>query len=167
MERHLLNIGFGFLLAIVATSGANADDAQVRRGKYLVGVAGCGDCHTPGYFMGKPDIKKHLGGSDVGFEIPKLGVFIGPNLTPDKKTGLGNWTSAEIVAAFTTGKRPDGRELAPVMPWRGYASLTSDDAQAIAAYLQSLPPVTNEVPGPFGPTEKPSTFIMRIVPPGN
>jgi hypothetical protein len=45
---------------------------------------GCNDCHTPGYFFGKPDMARFLGGSEVGFEIPGLGVFHGPNLTPDK-----------------------------------------------------------------------------------
>ena len=64
----------------------------------------CFDCHTPGYFFGKPDMARYLGGSDVGFEIPGLGVFVGPNLTPDKETGLGNWTSEQIVTALHTGR---------------------------------------------------------------
>ncbi len=108
---------------------------------------------------------RFLGGSEVGFEIPGLGVFHGSNLTPDKETGLGGWTKAEIVAAIQTGHRPDGRVLAPIMPWRAFASLTKEDANAIAAFLQSLPPVKNKVPGPFGPSEKPSSFVMKIVPP--
>jgi mono/diheme cytochrome c family protein len=77
---------------------------------------GCGDCHTPGYFLGKPDMARNLGGSDVGFAIPGLGVFVPPNLTPDKETGLGNRTAKQIVTAVTTGKTPDGRMLAPIMP---------------------------------------------------
>ena len=138
---------------------------QVSRGKYLVTFGGCNDCHTPGYFFGKPDDKRHLGGSEVGFEIPGMGVFHGPNLTPDKETGLGNWSSAEIVAALQTGVRPDKRILAPIMPWKALAQLTKDDAMAIAAYLKSIPAVKNKVPGPFGPTEKPTSFVMKIVPP--
>jgi len=126
---------------------------------------GCSDCHTPGSFLGKPDTKQFLGGSDVGFAIPNLGVFVGRNLTPDKETGLGSWTRAQIVAAITTGKRPDGRELAPIMPWMGFAKLTKADATAIAAYLQSLPPVKHAVPGPFGPSEKVvSVFVMNVLP---
>src|SRR4051812_29708414 len=112
-----------------------------ERGQYLVSIGGCNDCHTPGVFLGKPDFSRRLGGSEVGFEIPGLGVFHGPNLTPDKETGLGNWTTQQIVAAIRTGQRPDGRELAPIMPWRDFAVLTDEDALAIAAYLQSLPPV--------------------------
>lgn len=139
-------------------------DAQTDRGKYLVTVGGCSDCHTAGALMGHPDMKQFLGGSDVGFAIPGLGVFVGRNLTPDKETGLGTWTRAQIVTAFTTGRRPDGRELAPIMPWQGLSKLTRADAQAIAAYLQSLPPVHRAAPGPFGPNEKVSTFVMTVLP---
>ena len=64
-------------------------------------VAGCNDCHTPGFFFGKPDKDKFLGGSDVGFEIPGLGVFNGRNITPDKETGIGAWTDEQIAAAIT------------------------------------------------------------------
>jgi mono/diheme cytochrome c family protein len=147
------------------SSGVQAQD-PVARGKYLTAVGGCTDCHTPGYFLGKPDEKRYLGGSEVGFEIPGMGVFHGPNLTPDKETGLGNWSSEEIVTSLQTGVRPDRRILAPIMPWRAFAQLTKDDAMAIVAYLKSLPPVKNKVPGPFGATEKPTGFVMRIVPPG-
>src|SRR6476660_1599348 len=58
-------------------------------GKYLASLGGCMDCHTPGYFFGKPEMPRHLAGSEVGFEIPGLGIFYGANLTPDKETGLG------------------------------------------------------------------------------
>jgi len=67
---------------------ARAADPQVERGKYLVDVGGCTDCHTPGNFLGHPDMARYLGGSDVGFALPGQGVFVGPNLTPDKETGL-------------------------------------------------------------------------------
>jgi mono/diheme cytochrome c family protein len=157
------------LWAIAGVSFAHAQTAnknQVERGKYLVTFGGCIDCHNPGYFFGKPDMTRFLGGSEVGFEIPGLGVFVAPNLTPDKETGLGNWTEAQIVTALQTGKRPDGRELAPIMPWRHFAQLTKEDASAIAAYLKTLPPVKNKVPGPFGPGEKVTSFVFRILPPG-
>ena len=117
---------------------------------------------TPGSFLGVR--YEQFWRPDVGFAIPSLGVFVGRNLTPDKETGLGSWTRAQIVTAFTTGKRPDGRELAPVMPWRGYSKLTKADATAIAAYLQSLLPVKHTVPGPFGPSDKVSVFVMDVLP---
>jgi mono/diheme cytochrome c family protein len=142
-----------------------AAETQVERGKYLASFGGCMDCHTPGYFLGKPDMARYLGGSEVGFEIPDVGVFHGPNLTPDKETGLGSWTDEQIVTAIQKGLRPDGRMLAPIMPWRALANLTKDDAQAIVAYLRSIPAVKNKVPGPFGPSEKATSFVMKIVPP--
>jgi len=153
-------------LLAMGVGAANAADPQVERGKYLVEFGGCGDCHTPGHFLGHDDTSRLLGGSDVGFAIPGHGVFVGPNLTPDKATGLGDWTREQIVAAITTGVRPDGRILAPVMPWQGFSHLTHADALAIASYLKSLPPVVHKVPGPFGPAQTPDTLVMVVVPPG-
>lgn len=156
------------LAAILASAGvtaASAQNAEIKRGQYLVTLGNCNDCHTPGHFFGKPDMARVLGGSEVGFEIPNLGTFYGPNLTPDRETGLGNWSAEEIVKAITKGERPDGRVLAPIMPWQAFANLTDADARAIAAFLKSLPPVKNKVPGPFGPGEKPTSFVMKIVPP--
>jgi uncharacterized protein YjiS (DUF1127 family)/mono/diheme cytochrome c family protein len=152
-------------VCVALSSMAFAQDARVGRGKYLVTLGGCTDCHTPGYFFGKPDMARYLGGSEVGFEIPGLGVFHGPNLTPDQETGLGKWSAEEIGKAITAGERPDGRILAPIMPWHAFANLTGEDVGAIVAFLKSLPPVRNKVPGPFGPSEKPGSFVMKIVPP--
>ena len=163
MIRSALCLGFAALLLFVAGGHANASDKQVARGKYLVSVGGCNDCHTPGNFLGKADMTRYLGGSDVGFDMPGLGVFVGPNLTPDKATGLGNWSAKQIVTALKTGVRPDGRQLAPTMPWMAFANLTNSDAYAIAAYLKSLKPVSNKVAGPFGPSEKPTVFVMTVV----
>jgi mono/diheme cytochrome c family protein len=153
------------MLILWATAPSAADRKLIERGKYLVTLGGCLDCHTPGYFFGKPDMDRFLGGSEVGFEIPGLGVFHGPNLTPDRETGLGNWSEKDIIRAVRTGVRPDGRELAPIMPWRAFASLTDTDAQAIAAFLKSIPPVSNKVPGPFGASERPTSFVMKVVAP--
>jgi len=153
-------------LSLLAFAGsAAAADNQLVRGKYLTTVIPCTDCHTAGTFLGKPDMAHYLGGSDVGFEIPGLGVFYGPNLTSDKETGLGNWSIEQIDTAITTGKRPDGRMLAPAMPVESFKHLTHEDALAIAAYLKSLPPIKNKVPGPFGPGEKPSSFVYQVLPP--
>lgn len=154
-----------FSLGLASAGPARADDAQIARGKYLVSLGGCHDCHTPGYFLGKPDFEHALSGSEVGFLIPDVGVFHGRNLTPDAETGIGSWSADDIVKAIRTGERPDGRILAPIMPWKNLAVLTDEDAYAIAAYLKSLPPVKNAVPGPFGPEEKPTGYVMAIQPP--
>jgi mono/diheme cytochrome c family protein len=161
----LVALIFGLLAFLLPLWPIEAQGSPVARGQYLVGIGGCNDCHTPGYFFGKPDTERFLSGSEVGFEIPGLGVFHGPNLTPDKETGLGNWSAEEIRVAITEGKRPDGRVLAPIMPWHAFATLRREDAEAIVAYLQSLPAIGNKVPGPFGPNEAPTSFVMKIVPP--
>jgi mono/diheme cytochrome c family protein len=162
-------IGAKHLLLLTAALGlslasAHAASRQVERGKYLTTIIPCTDCHTPGALLGHPDMKRYLGGSNIGFSIPGLGVFYGPNLTPDKETGLGKWTLQQIATAITTGKTPTGRILAPSMPVDSFKHLTKADALAIAAYLKTLPPVKNKVPGPFGPTEKPTLFVDQVVP---
>src|SRR6185437_4630440 len=130
-------------IAVTLLPRAQAE-SQVDRGKYLVVAAGCNDCHTPGFFFGKPDMARYLGGSDVGFEIPGLGVFPGRNITPDKETGIGGWTDEQIAVALTTGKRPDGRQLAPIMPYHAFSYLVKEDVTAIVAFLRSIPAVKNE-----------------------
>src|SRR5271155_213281 len=132
-----MRAGFRTLLAAAALLGASgvarADDGEIARGKYLVTIGGCNDCHTPGYFLGKPDFSRTLGGADVGFTVPGLGAFVGPNLTPDEETGLGNWTDDQIISAITAGNTPEGRRLAPIMPYAALSHLTSDDSRAIVA----------------------------------
>ena len=152
------------VMAVSFWASAASAESLIERGKYLVTVMGCGDCHTPGALHGKPDTAHALSGSDVGFAIPGRGVFYGRNLTSDKKTGLGDWSEDQIIIAFTTGVRPDGRQLAPSMPYKGFASLNAADAQAIAAYLKSLPPVENAVPGPFGPGQTTPGLVSAVMP---
>ena len=167
MRQGSFALAAGVVASLLSTTAVPADaqdTAQVQRGKYLVEFGGCSDCHTPGTFLGKPDPTRYLAGSDVGFAIPGLGVFPGRNLTPDMETGIGAWSGEQIVAAIQTGMRPDGRMLAPIMPYADFAHLTAQDAMAIAAYLKSLPAIKNEVPGPFGPDEKVTVFVMPVLP---
>ncbi|HTZ67001.1 MAG TPA: cytochrome c [Roseiarcus sp.] len=164
MRRYAFATALVLAAAALAVPPARADDAQIARGKYLVIIAGCSDCHTPGALLGMPDMKRYLGGSDVGFSIPGLGVSVGENLTPDKETGLGAWTSEQIIAAIRTGKTPEGRDLSPVMPFAAFSHLTDADAQAIAAFLESLPPVSNKVRN-FGPKEPVTVSVSAILPP--
>lgn len=149
---------------LLNTSNVRAE-TPVEHGKYLVLVAGCTDCHTPGHFFGKPDMAHEFSGSEVGFFVPDLGTFYGPNLTSDKETGLGKWTDAQLIHTLRTGERPDGRILAPIMPWRAIGQFKESDVAAIVAYLRSLPPVSRKAPGPFGPAEQPTSFVFKILPP--
>jgi mono/diheme cytochrome c family protein len=168
MRKLVLSVAAAAIATAAATTllpHAHAE-SPVEPGKYLVTFGGCNDCHTPGYFFGKPDMAKYLGGSDVAFEIPGLGAFAARNITPDKETGIGNWTVEQIVTALQQGKRPDGRTLAPIMPYHAFSYLSKDDALAIAAFLQSIPPVKNPIAGPFKPGDKITAFLFRILPPG-
>ena len=132
---------------------AGVADAQDDRGAYLARIMDCSGCHTPGALKGQPDMSRYLGGADAGFEIPGLGVFYPPNLTSDA-TGAGAWSEDEIVTAVRTGVRPDGRELAPIMPYHSYSALTDEDARALARFLKATVPVRNDVPDPVGPGQR-------------
>jgi mono/diheme cytochrome c family protein len=142
-----------------------AAESLVERGAYLVAIMDCTGCHTAGALAGQPDPERFLAGSDIGFQIPGLGVFYPPNLTFDPETGLGEWSAADVLAAVREGVRPDGRELVPVMPWPSYAALSDEDGAALAAYLQSLPPVRFQAPGPFGEGETPDAPYLTVVMP--
>ena len=113
--------------------------------------------------LGKADETRFLSGSDIAFEVRSLGAFVAPNLTPDKETGLGTWSKEQIVTAITTGVRPDGRILAPIMPWRSLAALTPADANAIADYLRSIPPVHHVIPDPFAVGVTPPVPVMKLI----
>ena len=167
MPKNVLASALGAVAAALSCLPfrAWANDDQIARGRYLVVIAGCSDCHTPGALIGAADMKRYLGGSDVGFSIPGQGVFVGQNLTPDKETGLGQWTSDQIVTAIRTGKRPDGSELSGVMPYASFAHLTDEDASAIAAFLKSIPAVNNKTLGPFRSSQTVTVSVSAVLPP--
>jgi mono/diheme cytochrome c family protein len=147
MRRHdrSLALALTLLLAGCATSSRPTPSSAIDRGHYLARLMDCTGCHTPGALIGRPDTDRQLAGSDVGFGTP-AGIVYPPNLTPDRDTGLGRWSDAEIVRAVRQGLRPDGRALLPVMPWPSYSALTEADAAALVAYLRTLRPVRNQVP---------------------
>ena len=147
-----------------AMAPAFAENAP-ERGAYLAAIMDCGGCHTGGALAGRPDPALKLAGSDIGFAIPGLGYFYPPNLTPDPATGTGAWSTADLVRAIRTGERPDGRMLAPVMPWHAYAALSDDDALALATHLQGLAPVSHAFPPPTGPDQDPPAPYLTVVMP--
>jgi mono/diheme cytochrome c family protein len=158
---------------------AHAFDAdRVTRGRYLVTITGCNDCHTPlkmGANGPEPDMSRMLSGHPEGLEVtppPDLGrgpwmwsgvatntAFAGPwgisysaNLTPDEATGLGIWTEEMFVKALRTGKHfGQSRPILPPMPWPWYGRMTDDDLAALYAYLRTVPPIVNHVPDPVPP----------------
>lgn len=162
-----------------AASTASADaQSKVERGKYLVHAGLCIDCHTPIVMTATgpaPDMTRMLSGhpADVVMptppalpEGPWIGVmgatgtaFAGPwgvtftaNLTPDPETGLGSWTAQTFIDTIRSGRHMGkGRPILPPMPAKLVANYTDEDLEAIFAYLQTLPPVKNEVPAPRPP----------------
>jgi len=159
-------------LPVLALSGAAPaaksklnSNAQIERGKYLVSICSCNDCHTPGTLFGAPDFDRMLSGSEVGWSGP-WGVSYARNLTPDKETGLGTWSDKDIITAFRTGKRPDGRVLNPPMPWQNLNAMSDKDAAAIVAFLRSIPAVSHKVPDIVPPGTSPSTPVIPFPPPG-
>ncbi|MEX2469990.1 MAG: c-type cytochrome [Pseudohongiellaceae bacterium] len=130
---------------------------QLSRGRYLVGLLGCGSCHTDGSLTGAPDPNRLLAGSGTGiaytspFVDSNPGVVYPPNLTPDMETGLGSWTMERLVTMIRVGTTEHSTRSLPVMPWPAYASITREDALAIAAYLKSLTPVSHRVPRNVNP----------------
>jgi mono/diheme cytochrome c family protein len=111
----------------------------------------CGNCHTPRDGDGKPIAEKALSGG-LTFNTPAF-VATAPNITPDKETGIGSWSDAEIKRALVEGSRPDhgrlaGVQLAAIMPANFYKALLPDDLDAVIAYLRSVKPIRNEVPDP-------------------
>jgi mono/diheme cytochrome c family protein len=148
---------FGLLLAGTAQAG----DALVERGKYLAQIMDCAGCHMPRGKDGAPILEAGLSGGTIGFEIPGLGIFWPPNLTPDA-TGLGAWSGKDIERALRTGERPDGRALAPAMPWPSYAALSPEDMQALVAYLQALPKASSPTPEPVTDASKAAAPFYRV-----
>jgi mono/diheme cytochrome c family protein len=109
-----------------------AQASPVERGAYLARAADCEACHTaPG---GKP----YAGG--LAFKLP-FGTMYSTNITPDKESGIGNYSDQDFLNAVHRGIRRDGARLYPAMPYASYTHMTDADALAIKAYLFSLPPV--------------------------
>lgn len=129
----------------VVVSSASAE-TPAERGSYLVNtVMTCQNCHTP---KGPPDAiaGKEFGGG-LSWDEPPFKVTA-PNITQDKETGIGAWTDAQIKTFLTTGQRPNGIQVAPLMPTGYYKILTPGDLNAIVAYLRTIKPIRHEVPTP-------------------
>jgi mono/diheme cytochrome c family protein len=109
----------------------------VERGEYLARAADCMVCHTA------PGGQEYTGG--FAFKLP-FGTLYSTNITPDKDTGIGNYTDQQFLDAVQRGKRHDGARLYPAMPYTSYSYMTDADTLAVKAYLFSLPPVRAPAP---------------------
>jgi mono/diheme cytochrome c family protein len=146
-------VGFALLLGVV-TGAKTAERAEppTARGAYLVNsIMACGNCHTPRDGAGKPIAELAFSGG-LAFNTPAF-IATAPNITPDKETGIGSWSDAEIKRALLEGSRPDhgrlaGVPLAAIMPANFYKALLPEDLDAIIAYLRNIKPIRNEVAAP-------------------
>ena len=180
MPRGILALAALIAPALVLISGAAADSkpaaksaaGRAARGKYLVTIMSCNDCHTP-FKMGpkgpEPDMTRMLSGHPETLKLPPppapsgpwiwsgagtntayagpWGVSYAANLTPDQNTGIGIWTEEMFVKAMRTGKHfGTSRDIQPPMPWPWIGQATDEDLKAIYAYLRTIPPVVNHVP---------------------
>jgi mono/diheme cytochrome c family protein len=118
-----------------------ARSAEWNRGAYLAeALAHCGECHTPRGWFGGLDTSLAMSGTTDGPEGQKV-----PNITPDIDTGIGSWSAKDVVRVLKTGQLPDGDFVGSLMGEvvNGTSKLTDADRQAIAVYLQSVPPLAN------------------------
>ena len=176
MNRNLLISGSILLflgtLVVIGVRSVQSQGDRVQRGKYLVdAVAACGYCHTPrvgadynmnmylaGHPAGQPSPRYNFRMIREGIFIvtaPQLSAFSGAfgtsfasNLTPDKETGLGEWTEEMFIGAMRTGRHQgveSNRKILPPMPVKHYAQMNDEDLKAIWAYLRTIKPVKNEV----------------------
>ena len=110
---------------------------KVKKGFYLATIAHCMECHTPMGPRGR-DFATRLGAG--GFEMPgPWGVSVSRNITSSKDKGIGAWSDAEIKRAVAQGISRDGSKLKPPMGYHYYASMSSDDLDAVIAYLRTVP----------------------------
>jgi len=162
-------------------SSVMSQQEMIVRGKYLVTIGGCHDCHTPKVMTDKGpalDTTRLLSGHNKDEKLPLLdknagkdgwarftmgltaavgpwGTSFAANLTPHD-TGIGSMTFEQFETVLRRGKYKgmDGsRDLLPPMPWFNFIDAKEEDLRAIFAYLKSLPPVDNQVPLPIPPAQ--------------
>jgi mono/diheme cytochrome c family protein len=175
-----LTASAAFSVGPAIMSGKNEKDELVERGRHLVTVGGCQDCHSPKVMSPNgpvPHPMKTLSGHPAEAGTPAvpqgaiapdrwaamttgdMTAWVGPwgisyaaNLTPDPATGLGGWTEELFIKTMRTGKHHGtGRQILPPMPWPNYAQMSDDELKAVFAYLRSIPPIKNLVPQPVPP----------------
>ena len=143
----MLRLISAFAIALAASFGtAHAQSALVKRGDYLVnGILTCGNCHSPKGPQG--DIPGKLFSGGLSWDEPPFKVTA-PNITQDNDTGIGKWSDADIKKLLRTGLLPNGVHIAMVMPTGFYHIMTERDLDAVVAYLRTIKPISNKVPGP-------------------
>lgn len=121
-------------LPAVAFSDPGPAQTDIKRGEYLVNVAGCVSCHT--------DVDNKGAQLAGGLELDTpFGSFFAPNITSDEETGIGAWSFTDFARAMHLGIAPTGERYYPVFPYTSYTQIRFDDLRAMYGYLQATPPV--------------------------
>lgn len=164
-------------------NNASSHEVGVERGRFIVEIGGCNDCHSPKQMTAQGPVvdgSRKLSGHPAGDPIPPviesalkpgnwllmapdLTAFVGPwgisyaaNITSDSATGIGAWTDDQFIKTMRTGKHlglEGGRPILPPMPWQEIGKLSDEDLKAMLAYLKTLPAIDNRVPAPVPPDQ--------------
>ncbi len=142
LETFVIFVGLIILCSLIPD--ASKAETLLERGTYLVkGIVACGNCHTPKGPKGEIAGMELAGGFKI--EMEPFTAYTS-NITPDRETGVGNWTDQQLFKAIREGIRPDGSLIGPPMPFEFYHELSDRDVNAIIAYIRSVKPIKNEVP---------------------
>lgn len=144
LHADALKLNDGYYADYPETKPAQGEKAaQIKRGEYLAKMGDCMACHTNVAEGGKA----FAGGLSIA---TPFGTFYSPNITPDNKTGIGEWTEADFIRALKEGKNPKGQPYFPVFPYLYFANTTDEDARDLYAYFMSVPAVERQnTPLPF------------------
>jgi len=168
---------------VTVASMHSSEEEMISRGRYLVNIMGCADCHTAKVMTPqgpRPDSARAFAGHPRDLALPAIdagalrswvlfnhaqtayagpwGVSYAANISSDE-SGIGNWTEEQFFNAMREGwykGMPNGRRMLPPMPWEQYRQASDEDLRAIFRFLKSTPPVANVVPAPQRPKAPPA-----------
>ena len=122
MSRAVAKLFFLTLVVVVLITSSSfaSTQSQLARGKYIFQLAGCNSCHTD------KTKKDQLLAGGPSIKTP-FGIFFGPNITPDKTYGIGDWSDEDFFKAMQKGVGPDGSQYYPVFPYTSYTKMTRQD----------------------------------------
>lgn len=150
MNKTLMKFSWLAATVLAAAPVFAADNAEVERGRYLATAGDCVACHTA------PGGKSMAGG--LALASP-LGSIYSTNITPSKAHGIGNYTLQQFTDALRHGKRADGANLYPAMPYTAYAKTTDEDIAAMYAYFMQGVQAVDDAPAKQ--TDLPFPFNIR------
>jgi mono/diheme cytochrome c family protein len=153
LRSHALAVAAAVLLAaapaaLAQSPSSGAEPPDVTNGKYLYYAGGCASCHAAPASSACDDLKAKDELQPVGGRCLKtdFGTFYVPNITPDKETGIGGWSSDDFIKAMTAGTSPKGWNLYPAFPYATYQHMKRSDLLDLWAFLRTIEPASSKVP---------------------